>query len=30
MQTILLFGATGSVGAYTAIGLKEQGYTSLL
>lgn len=26
MQTILLFGATGSVGAYTAIGLKEQGY----
>lgn len=26
MQTILIFGATGSVGAYTAVGLKDLGY----
>jgi len=26
METIILFGATGSVGAYTALNLKERGY----
>ena len=29
MKTILIFGATGTVGAYTSLYLKEKGYTNV-